>query len=190
MILLQCHCFILPLCLVGGNRQTVNAMEVRMRTRVSTALKESMIERMTSISLPQLPSTPYPHPNPNPLPSPTSISTGLKPNPNPNPNPTSNGSTFLTSTATSIAPFSPMQSPISVPYSAQNSWTNGQSASYVPDSAYSTAVSSAASAKSLPENYRIMFHVITQDHKQPDLIWNEQTRLELRTSLESVGTPT
>lgn len=31
-----------------------------------------------------------------------------------------------------------------------------------------------------PENYRIMFHVMTQDHKLPDLIWNEQTRLELR----------
>lgn len=35
-----------------------------------------------------------------------------------------------------------------------------------------------------PENYRIMFHMITQDHKLPDLIWNEQTRLELRSCLE------
>lgn len=35
------------------------------------------------------------------------------------------------------------------------------------------------------ENYRIMFHVMTQDHKLPDLIWNEQTRLELRTALET-----
>ncbi|KAJ1406558.1 hypothetical protein B484DRAFT_404102, partial [Ochromonadaceae sp. CCMP2298] len=36
-----------------------------------------------------------------------------------------------------------------------------------------------------PENYRIMFHVMTQDHKLPDLIWNEQTRLELRATLEA-----
>lgn len=36
-----------------------------------------------------------------------------------------------------------------------------------------------------PENYRIMFHVMTQDHKLPDLIWNEQTRLELRSALET-----
>jgi hypothetical protein len=36
-----------------------------------------------------------------------------------------------------------------------------------------------------PENYRVMFHVLTQDHKMPDLIWNEQTRLELRTALET-----
>ena len=34
------------------------------------------------------------------------------------------------------------------------------------------------------ENYRIMFHVITQDHQLADLIWNEQTRLELRSALE------
>jgi hypothetical protein len=38
--------------------------------------------------------------------------------------------------------------------------------------------------KKSPENYRIMFHVMTQDHKLPDLIWNEQTRLELRSVLE------
>ena len=37
-----------------------------------------------------------------------------------------------------------------------------------------------AGGGSSPENYRIMFHVMTQDHKLPDLIWNEQTRLELR----------
>jgi DnaJ family protein C protein 13 len=41
------------------------------------------------------------------------------------------------------------------------------------------------SAPAAPENFRIMFHVITQDHKLPDLIWNEQTRLELRSALEA-----
>ena len=30
-----------------------------------------------------------------------------------------------------------------------------------------------------------MFHVMTKDHQLPDLIWNEQTRLELRSSLEA-----
>ena len=30
-----------------------------------------------------------------------------------------------------------------------------------------------------------MFHVITQDHQLPDLVWNEQTRLELRSTLEA-----
>ena len=39
--------------------------------------------------------------------------------------------------------------------------------------------------KSAPENYRIMFHVMTNDHRMPDLIWNEQTRLELRSALEA-----
>ncbi|RYH32347.1 J domain-containing protein [archaeon] len=36
-----------------------------------------------------------------------------------------------------------------------------------------------------PENYRVMFHMMTQSHKLPDLIWNDQTRLELRNALES-----
>ena len=36
-----------------------------------------------------------------------------------------------------------------------------------------------------PENFRIFFHVITKDHSLPDLIWNQQTRQELRISLES-----
>ncbi|GMI07357.1 hypothetical protein TrLO_g7538 [Triparma laevis f. longispina] len=34
------------------------------------------------------------------------------------------------------------------------------------------------------ENFRILFHVITQDHALPDLLWNQQTRRELRISLE------
>jgi hypothetical protein len=34
------------------------------------------------------------------------------------------------------------------------------------------------------ENFRIMFHAMTQVHSLPDLIWNEQTRLELREALE------
>lgn len=43
----------------------------------------------------------------------------------------------------------------------------------------------APNSQAGPENYRIMFHVMTQDHKMPDLIWNEQTRLELRSTLEA-----
>ena len=34
------------------------------------------------------------------------------------------------------------------------------------------------------ENFRIMFHMMTQDHELPDLIWNQQTRRELRHALE------
>ena len=34
------------------------------------------------------------------------------------------------------------------------------------------------------ENFRVFFHMMTQDHKLPDLIWHEQTRLELRSALE------
>lgn len=35
------------------------------------------------------------------------------------------------------------------------------------------------------ENFRIFFHVLTQNHSMPDLIWNQQTRRELRIGLES-----
>jgi hypothetical protein len=39
-------------------------------------------------------------------------------------------------------------------------------------------------APAQPENYRIMFHVMTQDHQLADLVWNEQTRIELRSTLD------
>jgi hypothetical protein len=46
-----------------------------------------------------------------------------------------------------------------------------------------------ASAKSgshhRQENFRIFFHVLTQDHSLADLIWTQQTRRELRIALES-----
>jgi len=35
------------------------------------------------------------------------------------------------------------------------------------------------------ENFRIFFHVLTQDQSLPDLIWSQQTRRELRIALES-----
>jgi DNAJ protein RME-8 N-terminal len=35
------------------------------------------------------------------------------------------------------------------------------------------------------ENFRIMFHMMTQNHQLPDLIWNERTRLELRMALDN-----
>ena len=38
---------------------------------------------------------------------------------------------------------------------------------------------------SQPENFRIFFHVMTKDHALPDLIWNQETRRELRIALES-----
>jgi DnaJ family protein C protein 13 len=39
--------------------------------------------------------------------------------------------------------------------------------------------------KQTAENFRIFFHTLTQDHALPDLIWNQQTRRELRIGLES-----
>ena len=35
------------------------------------------------------------------------------------------------------------------------------------------------------DNYTVMFFQVTQDHMMPDLIWNQQTRGELRASLEA-----
>lgn len=40
-------------------------------------------------------------------------------------------------------------------------------------------------SKLQPENFRIFFHVLTKDHNLADLIWNQQTRRELRIALES-----
>lgn len=40
------------------------------------------------------------------------------------------------------------------------------------------------SSKSKSENFRIFFHVLTQDHSLADLIWSQQTRRELRIALE------
>ena len=39
--------------------------------------------------------------------------------------------------------------------------------------------------KSRQENFRVFFHVLTQDQSLPDLIWSQQTRRELRIALES-----
>ncbi len=36
-----------------------------------------------------------------------------------------------------------------------------------------------------PENWRMLFHMMIQNHRIPDLIWNESTRLELRKELET-----
>ena len=50
--------------------------------------------------------------------------------------------------------------------------------------AAATAVSKGSGAGQ-PENFRIFFHVLTQDHSLADLIWSQQTRRELRIALES-----
>lgn len=43
---------------------------------------------------------------------------------------------------------------------------------------------SAGTVQQQQENFRIFFHVLTKDHSLPDLIWNQQTRQELRIVLE------
>jgi DnaJ family protein C protein 13 len=47
------------------------------------------------------------------------------------------------------------------------------------------AYSQPSTNKKKPENYRIFFHVLTQDHSLPDLIWSQETRRELRIALET-----
>lgn len=44
---------------------------------------------------------------------------------------------------------------------------------------------SAGGPESRPENFRIFFHVLSKDHCLPDLIWNQETRRELRIALEA-----
>ena len=41
------------------------------------------------------------------------------------------------------------------------------------------------SNKKSEENFRIFFHVMEEDHSLPDLIWNKNTRQELREALEN-----
>jgi len=51
--------------------------------------------------------------------------------------------------------------------------------------ALATATSRKNSQAGGEENFRIFFHVLTQNHSLPDLIWSQQTRRELRIALES-----
>jgi hypothetical protein len=52
--------------------------------------------------------------------------------------------------------------------------------------AIADAAEAARSGNSrIKENFRIFFHVLTQDHSLADLIWSQQTRRELRIALES-----
>jgi len=54
------------------------------------------------------------------------------------------------------------------------------------DHAIQTAnANNSTGIKATFENFRILFHVLTKDHALPDLIWNQQTRRELRIALES-----
>ena len=51
--------------------------------------------------------------------------------------------------------------------------------------ALAVETTSSGVQKSKPENFRIFFHVLTKDHALADLIWNQQTRQELRMALEN-----
>eukprot|EP00981_Chlorochromonas_danica_P015372 scaffold11846_cov149-Ochromonas_danica.AAC.3 len=111
-----------------------SAMQMRMRKRISNALRDQASQTAPSAT-------------PLNLPSPT----------------------VLASSATSES---------SAPFQSEN----GISSANKPPAA---AATNAAGSGRQPENYRIMFHVMTRDHKLPDLIWNDQTRLELRNALET-----
>jgi DnaJ homolog subfamily C member 13 len=51
--------------------------------------------------------------------------------------------------------------------------------------AQASAINSHIQNQQPPENFRVFFHTLTQNHALPDLIWNQQTRRELRIGLES-----
>lgn len=51
--------------------------------------------------------------------------------------------------------------------------------------ALASATAKGKSKNSPSENFRIFFHTLTKDHSLADLIWNQQTRRELRIALES-----
>jgi DNAJ protein RME-8 N-terminal len=51
--------------------------------------------------------------------------------------------------------------------------------------AQASAMNFQSQNQSTPENFRVFFHTLTQNHALPDLIWNQQTRRELRIGLES-----
>ena len=62
--------------------------------------------------------------------------------------------------------------------------TRHSQGSYVAVSLQNTQGSHPSDVENQRENFRVLFHAIVQDHHQPDLIWNEQTRIELREALE------
>lgn len=57
-------------------------------------------------------------------------------------------------------------------------------ASALKNAAVTRSAEDEPASSTQPENFRIMFHVMTQDHQLADLVWNEQTRIELRSTLE------
>ena len=65
-----------------------------------------------------------------------------------------------------------------------NSIENNRGNDFIPSMCIQDAESLIYKQKSNQENWRMLFHIITQNHRVPDLIWNEQTRLELRSELE------
>jgi hypothetical protein len=121
----------------------INDLQVRMRRRITSVLKEQFIEKLPPKVISQPPII-YPQ-DPN-------YNQGLTPG-NP-PGPPVGGPMPFQPPSEPVPPPKPILVPTNIPP------TGGH------------------------ENYRIMFHVLTQDHKLPDLIWNEQTRLELRSTLE------
>lgn len=120
-----------------------NDLQMRMRKRISAALKEQPVEKVIQRALHEGVSSP----------SPSGGGAGAS-------------SVVLSENSTVSAPL-----------------LSAAASSPIPASAAKAA--SQKSTSNVPENYRIMFHVMTQDHKLPDLIWNEQTRLELRSTLEA-----
>ena len=175
----------------GGRQRPVikekeNGLQARMRRRIAAALKEPAVEKVSMINQPVSrasapPGGLAPVPvAPGPATTGEANATGPGGAPNQglsNPGVPGGTTTAAPNSAQASGPgVTPAPAPMPAPVPPV---VPGPQLAVVPPSA---AVNMAANKT--PENYRIMFHVMTQDHKLPDLIWNEQTRLELRNALE------
>lgn len=85
----------------------------------------------------------------------------------------------------SVMPPLPPAVPAGIPPKISSSSQSQSQPQPEPQSASPKRVSSVKQTKVASENFRIMFHAMTQDHQLPDLIWNEHTRMELRSTLEA-----
>lgn len=174
-----------------------NTMQARMRKRISAALREQLVERPAPIGVLHTPipvvAPAGPIPPTPPQPAPTGSKTppleeqpgglgpgGLGPVTPQKPKEISNHQAAAAAAAAAATQCqSPPPPPGSVAPVIISAHPGHPALNIQPEN------NLISSVKQPPENYRIMFHMMTQDHKLPDLIWNEQTRLELRSTLEA-----
>lgn len=145
----------------GAKKATkINDLQLRMRKRITSVLKEQFIEKLS----------------PKPAGSPAEVQQPLQP-PQPMHDPLG-GNLFPSGQSNGLGAHQGGSYPGTNPPTLATVPTP-------PPAPKTIMVPTNIPPTGAHENYRIMFHVLTQDHKLPDLIWNEQTRLELRSTLEA-----